>query len=72
MHQVVDCQKCDGAGRYPISKCKTCDGTGHLTRNKELSINLPAGVYPSGNVVVYQDDRNIVYGNVINVPDDKY
>lgn len=38
------CPKCQGAGRIIVNPCSTCHGTGRNAREKQLQVNIPAGV----------------------------
>ena len=39
-----DCSSCQGTGRTILSPCPSCDGKGFITKTKEITIFLPAGV----------------------------
>jgi molecular chaperone DnaJ len=38
------CTACQGRGQVIDSPCPTCSGSGRLTRDRTLSVNIPAGV----------------------------
>jgi molecular chaperone DnaJ len=38
------CHVCGGAGRVIEKPCKTCSGAGRVRKEKNLSVNIPAGV----------------------------
>ena len=38
------CEECLGSGQVPKEKCETCKGKGVFRREKEISINIPAGI----------------------------
>ncbi|MDP7235039.1 MAG: molecular chaperone DnaJ [Alphaproteobacteria bacterium] len=38
------CPRCQGVGRVIESPCVTCRGSGRTSRDKELQVNIPAGV----------------------------
>ncbi len=38
------CHACQGAGQVIENPCKTCSGQGRVTKEKTLSVNIPAGV----------------------------
>jgi molecular chaperone DnaJ len=38
------CAACGGAGRVIRNPCRPCQGTGRVTRDRTLSVNIPAGV----------------------------
>ena len=39
-----NCGHCGGTGSIIKNKCKSCSGTGRVKREKNLSVNIPAGV----------------------------
>ena len=38
------CPTCGGAGQTVKNACKTCDGAGRIEKERQLSVNIPAGV----------------------------
>ncbi len=40
----TSCPDCGGRGKTFKDKCKKCNGTGHYIKNKEIEIEVPAGV----------------------------
>ena len=38
------CNHCQGTGKIIPDKCKTCHGTGSVKKNKEINIDIPAGI----------------------------
>jgi molecular chaperone DnaJ len=38
------CSHCNGAGEIIKNPCKTCRGTGRTTKNRTLSVKIPAGI----------------------------
>src|SRR5699024_10531044 len=38
------CNQCQGTGKIIPDKCKTCHGTGSVKKNKEINIDIPAGI----------------------------
>lgn len=38
------CHRCGGTGRVIAEPCKTCKGAGKISKEKELTITIPAGV----------------------------
>ena len=38
------CSKCGGRGKIVTNPCKTCNGGGRVRKQKELEINIPAGI----------------------------
>ena len=42
--RVVPCPQCKGKGKIVDSPCKECSGTGLEEREKQITINIPAGI----------------------------
>ena len=40
----TSCPDCGGRGKTFKDKCKKCGGTGHYVKNKEIEVEVPAGV----------------------------
>ncbi|MFC4022745.1 molecular chaperone DnaJ [Oceanobacillus longus] len=38
------CHHCNGSGKIIPEKCNTCGGAGKVKRNKQIHINIPAGI----------------------------
>jgi len=38
------CEACLGTGKIPAEKCSTCRGAGVYKQNKEIELNIPAGI----------------------------
>lgn len=38
------CPECRGSGQYVPNPCDDCSGTGHVARERELTLKIPAGV----------------------------
>ncbi|MBI2423908.1 MAG: molecular chaperone DnaJ [Candidatus Hydrogenedentes bacterium] len=38
------CPKCNGGGKIIANPCRTCSGRGQIKANRELSVDVPAGV----------------------------
>ncbi|MDR1049556.1 MAG: molecular chaperone DnaJ [Deltaproteobacteria bacterium] len=38
------CPQCRGTGEFPSDPCPSCRGAGKVTRHKEISVRIPAGV----------------------------
>ena len=38
------CPHCGGAGRTITSPCQTCHGSGYITRERKLTVKIPAGI----------------------------
>ncbi len=41
---VVECSKCEGAGKIPEEKCTECRGAGVARKQSEIDIKIPAGI----------------------------
>ncbi len=39
-----ECEKCSGKGSIPSKKCSSCKGRGVLTKNEEVTIQIPPGI----------------------------
>lgn len=44
MQTQVVCDQCDGTGEVIAEKCPDCKGAGALQTNKQIKIDIPAGV----------------------------
>lgn len=44
MVQVVTCPECHGTGEIISDPCKYCDGSGREMKQREIEVNIPAGV----------------------------
>lgn len=42
--QEAVCDECHGAGNVPEKKCSACGGDGRVRDNKNIEINIPAGI----------------------------
>jgi len=42
--QTKTCDRCGGDGKIVENPCSNCQGTGKVTRRRQLTINIPAGV----------------------------
>jgi molecular chaperone DnaJ len=38
------CPQCNGAGRFVSNPCQACRGAGRVTRDRKLSVRIPAGI----------------------------
>ena len=38
------CSRCGGKGQIIKKPCQKCHGTGHVTNNKRVEVNIPAGI----------------------------
>lgn len=69
------CPECGGTGKIILDKCKTCKGTGSVKKQREVNVNVPAGV-DSGQVMNYRGEGNVgkrggARGNLVVVLDVK-
>ena len=44
IQSVVPCARCGGRGKLITNPCETCKGRGRVERERELIVNVPAGV----------------------------
>ena len=44
MTNISDCKACNGTGKQIKEKCASCAGAGYIKTNRNLSINIPAGI----------------------------
>lgn len=42
---AVACDRCGGDGKVPEKPCKTCNGDGIKRQDKNLEVNIPAGIH---------------------------
>ncbi|MBL7147466.1 MAG: molecular chaperone DnaJ [Nanoarchaeota archaeon] len=59
--QVMPCRKCMGTGKIVKHKCEYCDG-GLITENKELNVNIPAGVDTGSRLRISDEGEENKYG----------
>ena len=59
--QVMPCRKCNGHGRLAEKKCRHCDN-GVVQENKEIVINIPAGVDAGARLRVNGEGEGIGNG----------
>lgn len=58
MVNITTCNRCNGRGSIISDPCRTCNGDGRVSGNKEIEINIPAGV-SSGNYIPLKGEGNI-------------
>ncbi len=49
------CPTCNGKGRIVTEACKTCGGRGRFDRNREVKVNIPAGI-DTGQRITYHGE----------------
>lgn len=49
---VSPCDKCNGTGKFISNPCYTCHGTGLVKEEREVSFNIPKGMYYDAQFVV--------------------
>lgn len=42
--RVLPCPQCDGKGKIVDSPCKECSGSGRVERERQITVNIPAGI----------------------------
>ena len=57
------CDDCNGKGKTPEKKCKDCGGAGLRKENKELKVNIPAGI-ENGEMVRLSGAGEAILGGV--------
>jgi len=58
MVNITTCNRCNGQGSIVSSPCQSCQGDGRVTGEKNIEINIPAGV-TSGNYIPLKGEGNI-------------
>lgn len=58
MINVTTCDRCNGRGSIISNPCRKCHGDGRITGNKNIEINVPAGV-TSGNYIPLKGEGNV-------------
>lgn len=54
---VGACDKCNGTGKIITNPCKTCKGRGVVSKQKKITITVPAGV-DNGNIITASGQGN--------------
>ena len=65
MQTQVVCDQCDGTGEVIAEKCPDCKGAGALQTNKQIKIDIPAGVQ-DGTKLRIKGARAMAYSCVWN------
>ena len=47
------CGQCNGSGSVIANPCTSCRGTGHLTRDRKLTVKIPAGISSGQRLRLY-------------------
>lgn len=50
-----ECPTCKGSGRVIIEKCSACGGQGRIERQRDVKVNIPAGI-DSGQRITYHGE----------------
>jgi molecular chaperone DnaJ len=58
MINVTTCHRCNGRGSIISNPCRKCNGDGRVTGQKNIEINIPAGV-ASGNYIPLKGEGNV-------------
>ena len=62
MINVTTCHRCNGKGTIISNPCRKCDGDGRITGQRNIEINIPAGV-SSGNYIPLKGEGNVGKNN---------
>ena len=62
MINVTTCHRCNGKGTIISNPCLKCDGDGRITGQRNIEINIPAGV-SSGNYIPLKGEGNVGKNN---------
>jgi len=62
MINVTTCNRCNGRGSIISNPCRKCNGDGRLNGQKNIEINIPAGV-ASGNYIPLKGEGNVGKNN---------
>lgn len=62
MINVTTCNRCSGRGSIISNPCRKCNGDGRISGQKNIEINIPAGV-ASGNYIPLKGEGNIGKNN---------
>jgi molecular chaperone DnaJ len=52
------CGQCRGAGRVITKPCSTCRGSGRVTRDRQLSVKIPAGIATGQRLRLYGEGEH--------------
>jgi len=50
VRQTITCPTCSGTGTEIKNKCKTCKGKGRKREEKEIEVNIPAGIFEGAHM----------------------
>ncbi len=56
---TIRCSHCKGKGQMITNPCKTCNGSGKLNKNKEVEVEIPAGINSNEAIKI----KNVVENN---------
>jgi molecular chaperone DnaJ len=59
---VVTCADCRGSGSRPEKRCTACDGSGARMQNREIRVDIPAGIADSESVKLTGQGESAMYG----------
>lgn len=57
MQSTAECSKCNGRGKIIHQPCEKCRGLGMIRRNKNISVNFPAGI-DNGQTISMRNQGN--------------
>ncbi|MCF7741289.1 MAG: molecular chaperone DnaJ [Candidatus Marinimicrobia bacterium] len=55
---VQPCSNCDGQGKIPEKPCKKCSGSGRIKKQKDIKIDIPAGI-STGHYKTIRGEGNV-------------
>lgn len=63
MQQIGKCMHCNGTGRLVENKCKSCDGVGVKLEKERVEIEIPAGAF-NGGMLIVNGKGNAIKGGI--------
>jgi molecular chaperone DnaJ len=58
MVNITTCNRCNGQGNIVSNPCRTCSGDGRISGEKNIELNIPAGV-TSGNYIPLKGEGHV-------------
>lgn len=63
MQQVRPCHVCNGTGEIVVKPCKKCDGKGIELSDEEFEVQVPAGAF-NGGILIIQGKGHAIKGGI--------